>query len=113
MYTIKDAKQWAVDNSDELDGRRMSSRDPDVQMFNSIRPELSKTLWDTGMWLAHELETHGATREQVQDGQMALGQRAFGGDAWQAAVDYVNEFVATGDTEEKGGAELAEKLLGN
>jgi hypothetical protein len=46
----------------------------------------------------------------VRDIQMAVGQRAFGGDAWQAAVDYANEFAATGDTAEKGGLELAVKI---
>ena len=40
---------------------------------------------------------------------MAQGQRSFGGDPWQAAVDYANEFIENGDTEEKGGVELALK----
>ena len=109
MRTIEDAKQWAEDHAGELDADRLSCKDDPVRMFNDIMPELTKTLWDSGCWLAHELESHGATDDQVSSIQMAQGQRAFGGDAWQAAVDYVNEFAATGDTKEKGGRELAEK----
>ena len=109
MRTIDDAKQWAEDNSHELDADRLSCKDESVRMFNQIMPEKSKELWNSGCWLANELESHGATADQIGSIQMAQGQRAFGGDAWQAAVDYVNEFAATGDTEEKGGPELAQK----
>ena len=109
MKTIEDAKQWARDNAAELDAARLSNTDESVKMFNSIMPDISKKLWDSGSWLAHELESHGATDEQVSSIQTAQGQRAFCGDAWQAAVDYANEFTATGDTEEKGGAKLAKK----
>lgn len=109
MKTIKDAKQWARDNASELDASRLSCADELVQMFNRIMPDKSQELWDSGCWLAQELEAHGATAEQIRDIQTAQGQRAFGGDGWQAAVDYANEFATTGDTEEKGGLELAEK----
>ena len=109
MRTIEDAKKWARENAADLDAARLSCKDESVRMFNDIMPEKSKTLWDSGSWLAHELESLGATADQISDIQMAQGQRAFGGDTWQAAVDYVNEFAATGDTEEKGGLELAEK----
>lgn len=109
MKTVDDAKQWARDNTKELDARRLASPSDDVQMFNRIMPDKSKELWDSGCWLARELESLGATDEEISSIQMAQGQRAFGGNAWQAAVDYVNEFAATGDTVEKGGPELAEK----
>ena len=109
MRTIQEAKQWAKDNAADLDAARLSSEDETVQMFNNIMPEKSKVLWDSGVWLAHELESHGATADQIYSIQTALGQRAFCGDAWQAAVAYANEFASTGDTEEKGGHELAEK----
>ncbi len=109
MSTINDAKQWAKDNASDLDASRLACADESVQIFNQIMPDKSKELWDSGGWLAQELESHGATVEQIHDIQTATGQRAFGGDAWRAAVDYANEFAATGDTEEKGGPELAEK----
>ena len=107
--TIYDAKQWARDNTEELDADRLSSNDDAVQMFNRVMPEKSKELWDSGSWLAGQLRSNGATEEQISSIQMAQGQRAFGGNAWQAAVDYANEFEATGDTQEKGGLNLAEK----
>lgn len=109
MRTIEDAKQWALENAVMLHADRLACEDESVRMFNDIMPDLAKKLWDSGAWLAHELVAHGATNDQVSNIQMAQGQRAFGGDAWKAAVDYANEFAATGDTEEKGGCELAEK----
>ena len=109
MYTINDAKTWATENSESLDADRLSCKDETVQMFNKVMPEVSKLLWDSGCWMAEQLRSHGASKGQVSSIQMAQGQRAFGGDAWQAAVDYANEFAETGDTEEKGGAALAVK----
>jgi len=88
LKTINEAKQWALDNTESLDQRRLSCKDKDVRDFNRMVPELSKRLWDSGCWLAEQLRAHGATTEQVRDTQTAQGQRAFGGDAWQAAVDY-------------------------
>lgn len=110
MLTISDARAWADARREELDLARLTHTDPMVCMMNRVMPEKSKTLWDSGCWLAEVLREHGATDEQVRDTQMAVGQRALGGDAWRAAVDYANEFVATGDTEEKGGLELAVKI---
>ena len=78
-------------------------------MFNRAMPELSRKLWNAGCWLAEKLREHGATDEQVEEIQLAHGQRSFGGDTWKAAVDYANEFAEEGDTEEKGGIELARK----
>jgi hypothetical protein len=109
MLTVEDAKAWASERCSELDADRLGHEDQMVQMMNRMIPEKSKSLWDSGCWLAAKLREHGATDEQVSSIQMAQGQRAFGGDAWQAAVDYANEFAANGDTEEKGGAELAAK----
>lgn len=109
MVTIEDAKQWAADYATELDQIRLSCDDKTVQMFNRVMPEKSKDLWDSGSWLGEQLRALGATDEQVQSIQMAQGQRAFRGDAWQAAVDHVNEFSEQGDTEEKDGLDLAEK----
>lgn len=109
MKTIEDAKRWASENADELEADRLSCDDKNVVLFNRLMPELSKTLWDSGSWLSQELRSHGADDEQVQEIQMAHGQRSFGGEAWQAAVDYANEFAANGDTKEKGGLELGIK----
>jgi len=108
-YTIEDAKRWASENTEDLDRNRLRCDDVHVQMFNRIMPAKSKVLWDSGSWLGARLRSHGATDEQVSSIQMAQGQRAFGGDAWRAAVDYANEYAATGDTQEKGGLELAVK----
>ncbi len=108
-YTANGARKWAAEHSADLDRDRKACSDADVQMFNTLMPKVSKTLWDSGIWLAERLAEHGANKDQIQSIQMATGQRAFGGDAWQAAVDYANEFAATGDTKEKGGEELAEK----
>ncbi len=107
MYTIDDAKQWAVENLEELDSDRLSSKDKTVQLFNRLMPALAKVLWDSGCWLAERLREHGATDEEVGSIQMAHGQRSLGGDCWIAAVDYANEYASTGDTEEKGGLALA------
>ena len=107
--TVDDAKRWASENKVDLDAARLSTEDETIQMFNRMMPDKSKELWDSGTWLAKQLRTAGATDEQVNSIQMAQGQRAFGGNAWQAAVDYANEFEATGDTEEKGGLALAQK----
>lgn len=109
MFTVEDAKSWASERCSELDADRLAHEDQMVQMMNRMMPEKSKSLWDSGCWLAEKLREHGATDKQVSSIQMAQGQRAFCGDAWQAAVDYANEFAANGDTEEKGGAELAAK----
>ena len=108
-YTVDDAKRWAAEHSADLDRDREASSDADVQMFNRLMPAISKELWNSGIWLRERLTEHGASEAQIRSIQMAAGQRAFGGDAWQAAVDYANEFAATGDTEEKGGVELAAK----
>lgn len=108
-YTVEQAKQWAAENAEELDRCRQAEV-AQIQSFNLFAPDLSKALWDSGCWLAEQLRSHGATDEQVKAIQFAAGQRAFGGDAWQAAVAYANEFEANGDTEEKGGIELADKI---
>lgn len=108
-YTIEDAKQWAIENETELNRSRLSCKDSDVQMFNRIAPEKSKELWNSGCWLQDVLLEHGATDKQVKEIQFAAGQRAFGGDAWEVSVDYVNEFISNGDTQEKPGIELAKK----
>lgn len=110
MYTIDDARKWANDNSIELDADRIACDDQSVQMLNRIIPDKSKCLWDAGCWLAEKLRERGANDEQVSAIQMAMGQRAFCGDTWKAAVDYANEFALSGDTKEKGGEELASKL---
>ncbi len=110
MKTIADAKAWAEENAEELDAARLACDDETIQMFNRVSPELSKRIWNTGGWLGHELRRLGATDNEVDEIQFAMGQRAFGGDAWQAAVDYVNEFSKTGTTEETGGLELADKI---
>lgn len=81
-------------------------------MLNRLLASKSKSLWDTGCWLQHELRALGATEGVIQSIQFAAGQRALFGDPWQVVVDYVNEYAATGDTVEKGGAELAEKING-
>ena len=116
-FTVEQAKRWAEDNSVELDSNRLTCDDESVQMFNSCMPDKSKQLWDSGCWLGERLRAAGAKDDQVRQIQMAQGQRAFCGDAWQAAVDYANEFTATGDTVEKGGVALAVKrhaeLFGN
>ena len=109
MYTIEEAQEWANKNNQELDSKRLGHTDKMVQMMNRIMPEKSKSLWDSGCWLGTILQDLGANDEQIGDIQMAHGQRSFGGDSWKAAVDYANEFAECGDTEEKGGAELAEK----
>ncbi len=115
--TIEGAKLWAQENHNDLDKKRLNHPDDMVQMMNKMIPEKSgdmgfrlKEIWDSGCWLGTQLELNGATEEQISSIQMAMGQRAFGGCPWQAAVNYANEFIETGDTEEKGGMELAEKL---
>ena len=107
--TVEEAKRWANDNATALDEDRLAHDDWFIQMLNRAAPEKAKGLWDSGCWLGETLHNAGATDEQISEIQMAHGQRSFGGDEWQAAVAYANEFVATGDTSEKGGLELAEK----
>ncbi len=108
--TVLQAKQWAADNRKELDEKRMSCESEDAQMMNRILPlDKSRELWDSGVWAADMLHEAGADEDTIQSIQMAIGQRAFGGSGWVAAVGYVNEYLSTGDTEEKGGDELAEK----
>lgn len=109
MYTTEDAKSWAAQRSSELDDRRCACGDEAVRMMNQFDAVKSKSLWDSGSWLAEVLRDAGATDAQIAAIQMAQGQRAFGGDPWKAAVDYANEFLSTGDTEEKGGIDLARK----
>ena len=110
MFSIDDAKKWAAENFEALDADRLSSDDECVRMFNRMMPDLSQALWNSGCWLAEQLESHGASQDEISEIQMAQGQRSFGSDPWRAAVDYVNEFAETGDTKEKGGALLAEKI---
>lgn len=110
LKTITDAKEWADKQSDKLDRDRLECPDPAVQWINKMIPEKSKELWNSGCWLAHVLREHGANDEQVIDIQTAQGQRSLGNDPWKVAVDYANEFIANGDTEEKSGIELAMKI---
>ncbi|MCH7549651.1 MAG: hypothetical protein IH969_08990 [Candidatus Krumholzibacteriota bacterium] len=109
-HTIEDAKKWTLKHSEELDKDRLANTNPDVQLMNRIMPPgKMKELWDSGEWLNMTLRAAGATEEQAFDICFAQGQRAFGGCPWNAAVNYANEFEVTGDTEEKGGMELADK----
>ncbi len=110
MFTIEEAKKWANEHSQKLDADRLGNKDETVQMLNRMIPEKSKSLWDSSCWLANKLKEHGATDEQISSIQMAHGQRSFADDSWQVAVYYVNEFSVTGDTKEKGGIELANKI---
>ena len=111
-FTVVKAKQWAVDNSDDLDAARHAKGEEEefVRAFNNTMPGLSKLLWDSGSWLGTQLRDMGATEEQVTTIQMAHGQRAVAADPWRVAVDYANEFHDTGDTKEKAGPELAVKV---
>jgi len=106
---IEDAKSWVQENYDDLERNRLECPDETVQMINRMIPDKSREMWNAGCWMAEQLREHGANDEQVSSIQMAQGQRSFGGCPWQAAVDYANEFIENGDTEEKGGVELAIK----
>ncbi len=110
MLTIEDAKKWASERSEMLDSDRLANQDPLLQMMNKAIPEKSKNLWDSSIWLAMMLDEHGATDDQIESIQMAQGQRSLFGDPWEIAVEYANEFIATGSTKEKGGLELARKI---
>jgi hypothetical protein len=110
MLTVEDAKKWALERLIELDKDRLECENKAVQMLNRIIPEKSKNLWDSGCWLESVLLENGASKEQVKDIQFAHGQRSFANDEWKVAVDYANEFIANGETQEKGGFELARKI---
>ena len=110
LQTISNAKKWAKENDNDLNSARMKCKDSGAQLLNTIMPEKAKELWDSGSWLSEQLDSLGATDEQIKDIQFAHGQRAFGGDPWKVAVKYVNEFMANGDTKEKPGSELAAKI---
>lgn len=110
MLTVEDAKKWADERSSELDKERLGWEDPTIQMLNRIIPEKSKNLWNSGCWLESVLLENGASKEQIKDIQFAHGQRSFANDEWKVAVDYANEFIANGETKEKGGFELAKKI---
>jgi len=111
MHTIESAQQWENENAVRLDAKRLASTDEGVQMLNRILPDKSRQLWNSGCWLAEQLEACGASDDEIRDIQMVQGQHAFGGSAWQAAVDLANEYTETHTTKEHAGAELAEKLF--
>lgn len=109
---IEDVKAWCLENRAELDESRLACEDAALQIINKMNPSLLKRLWDSGCWLAMKLREHGATEEQVQEIQFAHGQRAFGGCPYQVALGYAKEFAENGDTKEKGGEALADKIHG-
>lgn len=111
MFTVEQAKAWADERIGQLTEERLSYTDSAVKMINKLMPELSKNLWNSSAWLGEALRQHGATDIQVQDIQMAQGQRSVYNDPWKVAVDYANEFATSGDTVEKGGLELAIALV--
>ncbi|RKY70960.1 MAG: hypothetical protein DRQ14_08065 [Candidatus Latescibacterota bacterium] len=109
-FTVVEAMEWADENREELDGARLGSEDSSVKMMNGMMPDKSREMWDAGCWLGERLEELGATEDEAMDLQFALGQRAFAGSAWEAAVRYANEFAERGGTEEHAGPELAETV---
>lgn len=109
-HTAESAMQWAASRSGQLDKDRNECEDEVVKSLNAMFPKVSKILWDSGSWLREVLGLAGATEEEIVSIQMAQGQRSTISNPWDVAVDYANEYEATGTTLEKGGAELAEKV---
>lgn len=110
-YTVEIAKQWARENAAELEASRLACPEKIVQQLNRSMPDLSRELWNSGCWLNERIADHGVPADQVRRIGMAHGQRSFGRDPWEVAVMYANEVAANGDTSEKGGKELADKIM--
>jgi hypothetical protein len=110
MFIVEDAKNWALENSVNLDESRLGHKDPAVVLLNRLIPDKSKELWDAGCWLQKVLREYGVDENRINEIEMALGQRSFAANAWNVAVDYANEFANNGSIKEKGGIELAEKI---
>lgn len=108
--TETDARNWVHENKAALDRARLESPHPLVQQLNRALTKKSEELWDSGCWIQHKFREHGASDQQIYDAQFACGQRALFGDAFETAVAYVNEFIATRQLAETPGNELAQKI---
>lgn len=106
-YTVDDAHKWIEENQQDL--QRSLAESKEVPPPMKAIPQISK-LWNAGCWLAEMLEEAGASEEENHDICFAHGQCCFGGNALEEAVRLLNEFVATGTTEDRPGPELAEKI---
>lgn len=101
-HTVEECKKWIEDNREQaLDG--LSRNLPSL-----IKGRVEK-IHSGGCWLEKVLKEDGANEQQVHDICFMYGQRCFGGDPYEVAVEYANQFVE-GRITEKPGAELAAKI---
>lgn len=113
-YTVEDINKYQEENRDKL-AEGIANCEEIPSIMKSL--PMFKDLWAAGEWLGKMLREHGAEDMEVSDICFVHGQRSFGGDTKVEAVALANEYAATGDTEDKPGEELAqkinEKLLGS
>ena len=111
LYTVAVARAWEKAYEQQLEDQRNNCEFPLQILVKSLPEKIARSLWNSGAWLTWILRESGASDQQINDIAGAHGQRSFYRDPWEVAVAYVNEFVTTGDTKEKGGMLLAQQLV--
>lgn len=106
-YTVADIDAFAQEHADEL--AKSLAENTEVPVMMKGLPMILD-LWAAGSWLGITLREHGAEDEEVGNICFVHGQRSFGRDTKEAAVSLANEYAAKGETEDKPGEELAEKI---
>lgn len=80
---------------------------PDLPHFMKKTPQV-ENMWIAGCWLGRKLETAKCPDEERESICFAHGQRCLFGNAYAAAAEAWNAYVA--GTPEYGGEELAHKI---
>lgn len=105
MQSMTQARQWVEEHRDELLEDLLN-----CDLVPHAFKDSLKEPWCAGCWLKQALEGAGLSEDKAQEICFAHGQRCFGGDAYVWAVKYFNEYVTTGQVQDKPGEALAEKI---
>lgn len=105
--SIDDVKKWTADNREKLTADMTACEDETVKRMLRLLPDIFVPMWDAGCWLKEFLIENGCSEDQAEDTCFAMGQRCFGGDPFQVAVKYANEWMDRGEIADKPGIQLA------
>jgi len=110
-FTIEDIQKFVAENREDLN-RSLQECDEIPSFRKHAKPDdhIGK-MWDSGSWLSKTLRELGASDEEKEAICFAHGQRCFGGDPFEVALSYANEYADNKTTSEQPGPELAEKIF--
>jgi len=109
MYTAKDVMKYVSDNMDYI-MESYHSNDIVKSMLGGRKNTLLEELWQSGCWLKNKLSEHNATEDQVKKICFCHGQRCVYENAFEVAVEYMNEFLENNKIKDEPGLHLAKKL---